>query len=356
MKRLGGLWSQVTAWENLLLAAQKARRGKRSRPAVADFQLHLERELLSLRAALEDGSYRPGAYRLFTLYERKPRLIAAAPFRDRVVHHALLNVIEAPLDRRFIHDSYACRQGKGVHAAVERYQHFARRFDYVLKLDIASYFASIDHALLRAMLARRIKDARVLALAGTILEHGPPGPPSARFFADEDLVDLAGRRCGIPIGNLTSQFFANLYLDGFDHWVMETLKAPGYIRYVDDLFLFSSDRTALRHWQQQIATQLAALRLRYHPRKVELRRCTERVDVLGYQISRLRRWLRNDNGYRARRRFTRWAAHYAAGRLNWPDIHAGVRSWIGHACHAQTGGLRERLFSELLFQREQAEQ
>ena len=140
MKRLGGVWSAITAFDNLLLAYRKARRGKASRPAVAYFGLDLERELLTLQRQLRSHSYRPGEYRLFTIYERKPRRIAAAPFRDRVVHHALMNIIEPPLDRRFIFDSYACRRGKGVHQAVDRFQGWARRYPYVLKLDIQRYY------------------------------------------------------------------------------------------------------------------------------------------------------------------------------------------------------------------------
>lgn len=137
MKPLRDLWPRLVSFENLLLAYGKARRGRRRSPEVARFGLELEPELLRLQKELESGEYRPGAYHLFTLYERKPRQIAAAPFRDRVVHHAVMNLIEAPLDRRFIHDSYACRAGKGVHAAVERYEDWARRYAYVLKVDIS---------------------------------------------------------------------------------------------------------------------------------------------------------------------------------------------------------------------------
>jgi retron-type reverse transcriptase len=121
MKRLGDLWPELMSFKNFLDAYRKARRGKGACPGVAEFGLNLERELLILQRNLHDGRYRPGAYRLFTIYERKPRVIAAAPFCDRVVHHAVMNVIEPPLDRTFIADSYACRRGKGVHAAVDRY-------------------------------------------------------------------------------------------------------------------------------------------------------------------------------------------------------------------------------------------
>jgi len=141
---MGKLWQRVVAFENLLLAFRKARRGKGHSPEVAEFGLNLEPELLCLQRELKAGNYWPGKYRLFTIYERKPRLIAAAPFRDRVVHHAVMNVLEAPLDRTFIHDSYACRKGKGVHAAVGRYQCWARRYAYVLQMDVAKYFPSID--------------------------------------------------------------------------------------------------------------------------------------------------------------------------------------------------------------------
>jgi RNA-directed DNA polymerase len=156
MKRLGDLWNQVVSFDNLLLAYRKARRGKGRSAPVARFALDLERELLRLQRELKSGEYRPGGYRLFTIYERKPRVIAAAPFRDRVVHHAVMNLIEPPLDRTFIDDSYACRRGKGVHAAVDRYQGWSRRYAYALKLDVRQYFPFIDHPILKEKLRRRL--------------------------------------------------------------------------------------------------------------------------------------------------------------------------------------------------------
>lgn len=176
MKRFGHLWPQVISFENLLLAFRKARKGKRARADVAQFDLNLEKELLRLQAELKARTYRPGAYRLFTIYERKPRQIAAAPFRDRVVHHALLNAVEPLLDARFIFDSYACRPGKGVHRAVRRYQTWAKRYAYALKLDVARYFPNIDHAILKGQLRRHLKDPDVLWLFDVILDHSPPYP------------------------------------------------------------------------------------------------------------------------------------------------------------------------------------
>ena len=228
MKRLRNLYSRVTAFDNLLLAYRKARRGKGRSMDVADFALDLESNLFRLEHELKSGCYLPGRYRLFTLYERKPRLIAAAPFRDRVVHHAVMNVIEPPLDRRFIHDSYACRKGKGVHAAVTRYQGWARNNAYAMKLDVRQYFPSIDHQILKEKLARCIKDPDVLDLLARIIDAGPADRSTQTYyFPGDDLLTPLERRRGIPIGNLTSQFFANLYLDSLDHHIKERLRGEG---------------------------------------------------------------------------------------------------------------------------------
>ena len=245
MKRLGALWPQVVSFDNLLAAYRKARRGKRRCADVARFALNLEQELLRLQRELQADTYWPGAYRLFRIYGRKPRLIAAAPFRDRVVHHAVMNLIEPPLDRTFIHDSYACRCGKGVHAAVERYQVWSRRNAYALKMDVAQYFPSIDHEILKAKLRRRIKDARVLALLERIIDTSPVVEGGPGHFGEDHLPLPLERRRGIPIGNLTSQFLANLYLDDLDHFVKQTLKVRAYLRYVDDMVALHDDKGCL---------------------------------------------------------------------------------------------------------------
>src|SRR3954471_2978172 len=155
MKRQGNLWDGMNTFESLLRAAEKARRGKRFRPSPARFFFHLERELWRLHEELTTKTYRPGPYRTFSIYEGKARQISAAPFRDRVVHHALTGVLEPIYERSFIHDSYACRRGKGTHAAVDRCQAFARRFRYVLKADVRKFFPSIDHDILKAQVARK---------------------------------------------------------------------------------------------------------------------------------------------------------------------------------------------------------
>lgn len=353
MKRVGHLWGSIIGFENLLLAFRKARKGKRARADVARFELDLEKELLVLQAELRARSYCPGAYRIFTIYERKPRQISAAPFRDRVVHHALMNIVEPLLDKRFIFDSYACRQGKGVHQAVQRYQKWANRYAYVLKLDIARYFPSIDHAILKQQIAHHIKDPDVLWLFDVILDHSPAFPPGPLvYFPGDDLLTPQERRTGIPIGNLTSQFLANLYLDGFDHFVKEKLRVKAYLRYVDDTVLLSDSKLELHGWQQAIEERLHGLRLRIHPRKANIFSVHEGVDILGYRVFPSYRLLRNDNGHRFARRLRRFVVAYRRGDMEWEALNSSVQSWIGHARQADTLGLRQRIFEPIVFSRE----
>lgn len=351
MKRLGRLWPEMIGFENLLNAYLKARKGKQSVPAVAEFSLNLESELLNLQQELTDLTYRPSRYRLFTIYERKKRQIAAAPFRDRVVHHAIINVIEPPIDRRFIFHSYACRQGKGVHAAVDRYQQWSKQYPYVLKMDIEQYFPSIDHDVLKAKLRHYLKDRYILALLDGIIDTAPAatGRTDICYFLGDDLLTPIERRTGLPIGNLTSQFFANLHLDSVDHFIKEQLHVSAYLRYVDDLVILGRDKALLHDIREIVREQLAKNRLRLHPRKAHIYRTAHGIDLFGYQVFPHKRQLRNDNGHAFHRRLRQMALRYHEGSLDWEEIHPRVRSWIGHAIHGETKGLRKTLFTSTVF-------
>lgn len=355
MKRFGFLWDKIISFENLLLAYKKARKGKQNRDDVALFGLNLEKELFQLQQELRNKTYCPGMYRIFTIYERKPRQISAAPFRDRVVHHALMNIVEPLIDKRFIFDSYACRKGKGVHKAVDRYQKWSRHYAYVLKMDISRYFPSIDQVIVKKQLARLIKDPHVLALFDVILEQSPKFPVEAlSYFPDDDLLTPLERRTGIPIGNLTSQFLANLYMNDFDHFVKEKLQAKAYFRYVDDFMLLSNSKKQLHEWKYKIEDYLISLRLKVHPRKVNIFSVYEGVDVLGYRVFPAYRLLRNDNGHRFIRRLKGFTKAYANGDMQWDDFNPSVQSWIGHATQANTFGLRETIFNTTVFKRERS--
>jgi hypothetical protein len=279
-------------------------------------------------------------------------VIAAAPFRDRVVHHAVMNVIEPLIDPTFIYDSYACRRGKGVHAAVNRYQGWARSNVYALKMDVQQYFPSMDQDILKDKLNRRIKDPGVLALLTRIIDGGPAyGSPGMPYFPGDDLLTPLERRRGIPIGNLTSQFFANLYLDALDHHIKETLRVKAYLRYVDDTVILGNDKGRLHELRELVRERLADERLCLHPRKAQVTRVRDGLDLLGYRVFADRRRLRNDNGFRFRRRLRRLAQGFADGTLGWDDINPTVQSWVGHARHAGTVGLRRRIFAEVGFSR-----
>ena len=353
MNRLGRIWPAVISFENLLIAYRKARKGKQSVSAVAEFTLNLESELLSLQQELTDFSYQPGRYRLFTIYERKKRQIAAAPFRDRVVHHALMNIIEPSIDRRFIFDSYACRQGKGVHAAVNRYQQWSKHYPYVLKMDIQQYFPSIDHQILKAKLRHYLKDRYVLILLDRIIDTAPvaTGRQDFYYFTGDDLLTHTERITGLPIGNLTSQFFANLYLDDVDHYIKEQLHGRAYLRYVDDMLILGRDKNSLHDIRENIRQRLAQDRLRLHPRKAHIYHTARGIDLFGYQVFPYKRKLRNDNGHDFHRRLRKMARLYHQGALDWDEIHPRVRSWIGHAIHGDTEGLRKTLFGSTIFKR-----
>lgn len=351
MKRVSGLWPQVASFENLLAAFHKARRGKRKVPGVARFALGLEAELVALSRELDSGSYRPGDYRLFLVYERKPRQIAAAPFRDRVVHHALMNVLEPVLERTFIHDSYACRRGKGTHAAVNRCQAWFRRYAYALKMDVSRYFPSIDREILKEKLAQRVKDRRVLDLCAIIIDLGPLVEQPPVWFSGDDLLTPLERPRGIPIGNLTSQFFANLFLDDLDHYLKEQIGVRAYLRYVDDLVVLDDDKSRLAEIREMVRERLASDRLLLHPHKAHIVQTRRGIDWLGYQVFPGFRRLRSDNGRRFGSRLRRLARLYGAGRLDWADFDASVQSWIGHARQADTEGLRRVLLGSTVFTR-----
>jgi hypothetical protein len=236
---------------------------------------------------------------------------------------------------------------------VQRYQNWANRYTYALKLDVKRYFPSIDHAILKQQIAHHIKDPHVLWLFEVILEHSPSFPLQAPiYFPDDDLFTPQERRIGIPIGNLTSQFLANLYLDGFDHFVKESLRIKAYLRYVDDMVLLSNSKQQLHDWRQAIEEKLQTLRLRLHPSKANIFDVYQGVDILGYRVFPAYRLLRNDNGHRFARRLRRFAAAYRNGDMAWTDFNPSVQSWIGHARQADTSGLRRQIFEHTLFQRE----
>ncbi|HIJ87391.1 MAG TPA: RNA-dependent DNA polymerase [Desulfuromonadales bacterium] len=346
MKRHGNLFTYISSFENLFLASRLARKGKRHKAGCAAFENNLEDNLWQLHEQLVTGRYRPGGYRTFTVHERKPRLISAAPYRDRVVHHALCNVIEPIFDRTFIHGSFACRKGKGTHAAVERFTHFARRHRYLLKTDIMSYFPTIDHEILFAQISRKIKCPQTLQLLKRIIDGSNRQKEVIIHFAGDDLFTPLTRRRGIPIGNLTSQFFANIYLDGLDHYVTGHLGFSAYIRYVDDITIFGDSKAELWQVSAAMADYLAKLRLQLHPEKTLVQPVTVGTDHLGYRIFPDYRLLRKDTSQRFVKKIAALAS-VSHGTPDYAKINTSLQSWLGHARYADAGGLRKQVVTSI---------
>ncbi len=343
MKTHKNLFGHIADFDNLWLAHRKARRGKRAKGAVARFELRLEAHLLQLQAELLAQAYRPGGYTTFYVRDTKRRMISAASYRDRVVHHALCNVIQPILEATFIADSFANREGKGTHAAIRRFQSFLQKNDYVLKCDIRKYFPSIDHRVLKQLVRRKIACRRTLWLIDLIIDNS--NPQEAIDFPLPDPGPLAGPvRRGLPIGNLTSQYFANLYLNGLDHFVKEKLGAKCYIRYVDDFVLLHSDKAVLQGWKAQIETFLQTLGLVIHPTKSRIIPARCGVGFLGQRVYRTHRLLRSQNVRAFWRRLKKNLSEYKQNRLSSDKFEARLNSWKGHAQQADTHRLLRRVF------------
>jgi len=308
------------SFEALHRAYLDARKCKRFRADILEFGFSVEEEIVKLKKELTSGAYRHGGYRSFILTDSKKRTIEVAPFRDRVVHHAIVEEIEPEFERTFIFDSYACRRGKGTHTAIRRTRSFVRRVSrnfsrpaYMIQCDIAKYFNSVDHTILFSLIEKKIKDKVVLRIISEIIRS------------------KTGER-GIPIGNLTSQLFANIYLNELDHFVKNRLGARFYVRYMDDFLLFHKSPRVLVAWKTDIQKFLAEkLLLTLHWKRSGIQPIG-RVDFLGYVLFPHHTLLRKSSVRRIVQKMKR--GEYS------PD---SIAAWNGYMKHADTFLLREKL-------------
>lgn len=346
MKRYGNLYPQIIDFSNLLAAARQAQKGKRFRQPVLEFNDNLESNLLQLHDELESKNHRPGDYRTFEIFEPKRRLISAAPYRDRVVHHALCNLIVPIFNRTFIATSYANRVGFGSHRALQKFVGYARSSRYILQCDIRKYFPSIDLQILKSQIRRKIKCRDTLWLVDLIIDNSNFQEPNLDYFPGDDLLTPLQRPKGLPIGNLTSQFFANVYLNGFDHFVKEALNVKKYLRYVDDFALFGENRSFFIDCRQAIEAYLAQLRLKIHPIKSQLFQTRYGASFLGFRVFPDRIRVRNHNLQRGRERLRELDAGYASGRLSAEAVCQSLQSWVAHLQHGDTWRLRQAIFRD----------
>jgi RNA-directed DNA polymerase len=330
MRRHGNLFESVVSFSALCAAATRAAAGKRKTAGAARFLERMEPECLALERELRARTWKPSKAAHFEIRDPKPRVITAVPFRDRVVHHALMGVLGPIFDRRMIGESFACREGKGTHAALAHARRMLRRYRYFLKLDVKSFFPSLAHDVVLESIARVLKDRRVLDLCERIVR-----------------AEGADAR-GIPIGSLTSQWFANLVLDRLDHHVKETLRIPGYVRYMDDFVLFCDERERLRRALDDVRSFLTTtFRLELKDRARILAPAREGLPFLGFHHYRSVTRLRHENAKRSLGKLRGRARQLRRGEIDFDRALASMRSIVAHLEHGNTLGLRRRWFAKI---------
>ncbi|MCX6752523.1 MAG: reverse transcriptase/maturase family protein [Candidatus Nomurabacteria bacterium] len=277
-------FEKIISIENLLLAWKEFLRGKRNRKDTQEFQLHLMDNLLSLHNNLKNKTYTHGGYFSFNISDPKPRNIHKAIVRDRLLHHAIYRILYPVFDNKFIHDSYSCRIGKGTHKAMNRFRDFFRKVSknntktcFVLKCDIRKFFANIDHAILKQVLEKHIKDKEIIWLLSQVIDSFHTQPNTKNSAIAESLVK------GLPLGNLTSQLLVNIYMNEFDQFMKRKLKVKYYARYADDFVILSEDKNYLENLLQKISEFLEKeLKLQLHPNKVSIETVASGIDFLGW--------------------------------------------------------------------------
>ncbi len=329
MKRAGELIERIANADNLRLAFWKASRGKRAKAEVLRFRADLDARLRILREKLFSASVAWGPYRTFKVYDPKERMICVAPFRDRVAQHAIINVVEPHFESYQIHDSYACRRGKGLDGAIARAACFSRRGDWYLKMDVRKYFDSIHHEVLKGLLSRRFKDPVLLALLDGVINSHAASP---------------GR--GVPIGNLTSQFFANHYLAILDHHLKETMHCHRYVRYMDDFVVWDSQKQRLRQLGNEIAHFLGgALKLEMKP--VCLNACSRGMTFLGYRVYPGRVRLAARSRTRFRHKMAQYQDNYMSGRWTEEEVARHVEPLLAFVRRAESMTFRHRVLESI---------
>lgn len=333
MRRHGNLWQTIISPENIQLAYYKASKGKSKMRNVVKFKTDVEGNLQRIQAALEEKTFTTSKYNEKTVYEPKQRIIYVLPFApDRIVQHALMNVAQPIWEALFIEDSFACRIGKGIHSGSTRTMQFVRRNKYCLKCDVSKFYPSVDQEILFKIVQKKIKCRDTLWLIDDIIHSFPGGK-------------------NVPIGNYTSQWFGNLYLNELDYFVKVDLQAKfrhiDYVRYCDDFCLFHDDKKVLHECAKMIGEFLAEkLALRFS--KCEVFPVSHGVDFLGYRHFDNYILLRKRTAKRVRRRLDRLPKQYATGRITAEQYRSSVGSTYGWLKHANAHNLMVALkYAEL---------
>ncbi len=350
METLRNIYPTIYEFENLYGAYLNARKNKRYRGDVLEFSAHLEENLIQLQNELIYKTYQVGRYREFYVYEPKKRLIMALQFRDRVVQWSIYRHLNPWFDKQFIYDSYGCREGKGTHRAADRLQYWIRQVSrkegryYYLKLDISKYFYRVDHGALMDILRKKIEDQDLLDILERIIncEHTAFGLPA--FMDPEDCLreDRLFDK-GMPIGNLTSQMFANIYLDQLDQYAKQELRLHYYIRYMDDIIILHKDKRYLREIKDDIEAFLwEKLRLNLN-KKTTIRPISQGVEFVGFRIFATHRKLKKSSVKKIKSRLKYVRSAFERGEISAESLQATKASYLGAMKHFDSYGLRRKL-------------
>jgi len=330
------MYLQLCSYENLLSAFKKARKKKTKKDYVRDFEKNLKDNLLQLRFELLFHSYKPKPLKTFILRDPKTRKISKSEFIDRIVHHALCNIIEPIFDKVFIFDSYANRKTKGTLKAIERFNYFKRKVSknnssnfFVLKLDIKHYFETVNHEMLLSIIKKRIKDNKIIWLIKKILKN---------YEKDK----------GMPLGNLTSQFFANVYLNELDQFVKHKLRIKHYVRYVDDFVILSSSRELLLQYNQKIVQFLKTeLKLEIHPFKSKIVDYKKGIDFLGLRIFPYHMLIKKKNLRKFRNKLDKLEIRFFQNKISYDKIYDFLEGWAVYSKMANSYKLRIKILKEV---------
>lgn len=344
MKTYNNLYDKVCSMGNLYRAFRKAKKRKSTKPYVINFEKNLAKNLVQLQKELKTQTYKPKPLKTFIIRDPKTRVISASDFRDRVVHHAICNIIEPIFEKTVIHDSYANRKGKGTHKALERFDCFKRKITkngrlvknpksanmiigYALKCDIKQYFPSVDHDIMINLLGRKVRDKKLIWLLKQIIEN----------HSGKEL------RKGMPIGNLTSQYFANIYLHELDIFVKHELKAKYYLRYLDDFLILERSKDKLKIYKQQITRFLKTIRLELHTEKSKIIPLHKGINLLGFRVFYYHKLLKKSNMRLVRKRIEDFKTLYKYRYITKEKVAESMRSWCAFARWGNTYKLRANI-------------
>lgn len=322
MKRVGYLMEQITSLDNLYLAYQKACRGKRSKREVLQFAVNFDENIQLMRQEIADGTIEVGDYHYFTIHDPKERIICAATFRERILQHAMMNVCHPFFDKRLIDATYATRKGKGVYAALDKAVDAMSHYEYSVKLDFRKYYDSIDHEVLKMRLRRMFKDKALLSLFDKIIDS---------YRKNEGI--------GLPIGNLTSQYFANAYLSELDHRAKEEWKATIYIRYMDDILIAGNDKDVLMQCVMQMK-EFASHKLHLTFKPPIFRRSKDGQVFLGYKVLPFHYKLSGRSKRRYRSKLLKYDKLLNVGKWNERQYEEHILPLMSFARHAESKSFR----------------